>query len=100
MLVLDVETDGNGTFRPPTQRPTEIAWTVLNGKDIIASHQFYVNGVQHIRYGGAKRDKLFINTNGIPMSKALSMLEESVVLHRVQVLHRPHHHRPLRWGCS
>lgn len=86
MLVLDVETDGNGTFRPPTQRPTEIAWTVLNGKDIIASHQFYVNGVQHIRYGGAKRDKLFINTNGIPMSKALSMLEESVVLHRVQVL--------------
>ena len=40
LLLLDVETDGNGTFRPPTQRPIELAWCVIDKRPTIASFQF------------------------------------------------------------
>ena len=44
-LILDVETDGIGTFRPPTQTLCEIGWIFLkNGKEI-ERHAAFVKGV-------------------------------------------------------
>ena len=85
-LVLDVETDGNGTFRPPTQRPVEIAWSVLHNNNIIASHHYYVRGVTHIAYKGCKHTKEFFNSNGVKMSDALKWLDQSFRSHNVQYI--------------
>ena len=79
-IVLDIETDGQGTFRPPVQRPLEIAWVVCNNDgEIIKRTRRFVSGVERI-HPKAKEihgyDEEFVNTHGLPLKEIFAELEE------------------------
>ena len=85
-MVLDIETDGNGSFRPPTQRPIEIAWSIHQGENTLAQHQVFVSGIQVIKYKDSRYTVEEINRRGIPFEQALLILHESIREHGVELL--------------
>ena len=81
-MVLDIETDGIGSFRPARQRPIEIAWIVCNTKGVVSKREsVFVSGVERIA-SGAKDvhgySKEFINKRGVPLCEAMAKLEKDV----------------------
>jgi len=78
-MVLDIETDGVGSFRPPVQRPVEIAWVVCDPGGAVRKQQsVLVSGVEYIH---PKAEEVHgysvehVNKYGIPIEAALGMLE-------------------------
>ena len=81
-IVLDIETNGAGTIRPPVQRPLEIAWVVCNNKgEIIKRTRRFVSGVEYI-HPKAKEihgyDMDYVNTHGRSMKEIFEELEKDV----------------------
>ena len=87
-LVLDIETDGVGTFRPPIQRPIEVAWVVCDAEGNVQKRaKRIINGVERIHpkateiHGYTVED---VNANGLEMDVVLKELEHDCLHHRVQ----------------
>lgn len=87
-MVLDIETDGVGTFRPPVQRPIEVAWVVCDSTgDVRKRGKRMVTGVERIHpkatevHGYTVED---VNSNGFEMDVVLKELEKDCVDHDIQ----------------
>lgn len=78
-LVLDIETNGIGSFRPPTQQPTQLAWKLFDetGKTLKEGNDIVL---------GAKKVKKFtnsltldeINEKGIPLKDAVEKMNNVI----------------------
>ena len=82
VLVLDIETNGKGTFRPPTQRPIEIAWAVCScSGEVLKRQQVFVSGVERIAPKAQKihgYSTTFINKEGVSMKEAYNRIEKDL----------------------
>ena len=78
-IVLDIETDGYGTFRPPVHRPVEVAWVVCDAKGVVLKRcSRFVSGVEQINpkaqeIHGYSAD--YINAHGVPLEEVLRELD-------------------------
>ena len=87
-MVLDIETDGMGTFRPPVQRPIEVAWVVCEPSgDVRKRAKRLIGGVERIHpkatevHGYTVED---VNPNGLEMDVVLKELENDCLHHGVE----------------
>lgn len=53
-LILDIETTGIGTFRPPKQRPIEISWKAIDQNNKEQKYSTFVKGVEKIDWNKGK----------------------------------------------
>lgn len=78
-FIVDVETNGIGTFRPPTQRPIQISYQLINecGK-LITSESKFIRGVKEINWPANFKECPWtvdeINSNGISVEELYSEL--------------------------
>lgn len=85
-IVVDIETNAIGTFRPPTQTPIQIAWEKLNQYgEVLDKACCFIKGVEHIN---EKYQPLFtveqVNSEGVAMEIVMtyfvSLIEPNTVL--------------------
>lgn len=78
-VVLDIETDGNGSFSPPTQRPIEITWMIVSADRIpLKREQCFVSGVKKIGWSGCKYTCDFVNEKGETIENVFQKLEDDL----------------------
>jgi len=84
--VLDIETDGVGTFRPPKQRPIQLSYEILdNDFNIVKTYNSYINGVDRIEYGDKTVE--FINDNGKNKEEVFERLLSDISMDTIMVGH-------------
>ena len=83
MLFLDVETNGIGKFRPPTQRIVQIAW-ILNG----VKKSYFVNDVEEVSDQVPHPYNVsFLRTNGNSFINAITDFMEDIKKCKIIVAH-------------
>jgi DNA polymerase III alpha subunit (gram-positive type) len=87
-LILDIETDGNGTFRPPTQRPIQISYQLIDEHgNLIHKDTDFIHGVEEILWDACPWTMDFINNNGIPFDDAVNKLRSVITNNTIIVGH-------------
>tara|TARA_B110000971_G_C19730880_1_gene373012 strand:+ start:53 stop:622 length:570 start_codon:yes stop_codon:yes gene_type:complete len=82
-LILDIETNGVGTFRPPRQRPIQVSFQLIDGKgNILKDYSEFIKGVNLIRWGGSIGEcpwsVEFVNNNGVSLGKCLKEIKKCI----------------------
>lgn len=89
-IVLDIETNGKGTFRPGRQRPIQVSFLKCdsNGK-VIQEYSQFVKGVRSILSPvcPVEWSLEYINTNGIDMEVVIRDIESAIDEHTIIVGH-------------
>lgn len=93
VIIFDVETDGNGTFRPPTQNVIQISWVIaeLNNEnewEIIKKKNYYLKDTTtYIKYTdhGITLDKL--QKDGKEPSKILKYFTKHFNICHIAIAH-------------
>ena len=53
-IVLDIETNGIGSFRPPTQTPIQVSFQHIDSAGrVLSSYSEFIKGVKKITWGGS-----------------------------------------------
>tara|TARA_B110000908_G_C10264725_1_gene462579 strand:- start:213 stop:803 length:591 start_codon:yes stop_codon:yes gene_type:complete len=89
-MVLDIETDGIGTFRPGRQRPIQVSFLLCDYKgSIITEYSQFVKGVQRIGSPVCPEEWTveYINTNGLDMRVIVKDIENLLDEHTIIVGH-------------
>lgn len=79
-LILDIETDGIGTFRPPTHTPIEISYRALdNKKKCFKIYSKFVKGIKKINWSGGVKCPYTVeqvNKNGISLEEIVQEINK------------------------
>jgi len=82
-LILDIETAGDGTFRPPRQTPIQVSVELIDSEfNLICSYSAFVKGIKEINWMDCPWSAEYINENGIEFNEILDkiykMIDEEV----------------------
>ncbi len=92
-LIIDVETNGIGTFRPPTQTPIQISYQLINQHgELIKKNSQFISGVEEINWSEEKIGKCpwsvkYINNHGISIEEFVQQLKSCLNEHTIIVGH-------------
>lgn len=89
-IVLDIETNGVGTFRPGRQRPIQVSFLKCDAQgNILKEYSQFVKGVQTILSPVCPKEWSlnYINTNGIDMEVIIRDIEQAIDEHTIIVGH-------------
>jgi len=89
-IVLDIETDGIGTFRPGRQRPIQVCYVKCDQDgNIVKEYNNFIKGVQLIRSPVFPPDWSLeqINREGIDMTECVREIENDIDEHTMIVGH-------------
>jgi len=89
-IILDIETNGKGTFRPGRQRPIQVSFLKCDAQgDILKEYSHFVKGVQTILSPVCPKEWSlnYINTNGIDMEVIVRDIEHDIDDHTIIVGH-------------
>ena len=92
-LIIDVETNGIGTFRPPTQTPIQISYQLINRHgELIEENSQFISGVEKINWPEEKIGKCpwsveYINNKGIMIEEFVQQLKSCLNEHTIIVGH-------------
>ncbi len=76
LMILDIETDGIGTFRPPVQRPIQISFEICDLKGITQfSYSTFIKGVKQINWK-FPYSVIYINKFGIPLENVITEIDK------------------------
>jgi len=79
-LIIDIETNGIGSFRPPRQRPIQISFELikLDGSSL-KKYSKFIKNVKKIQWGNSIGNcpwsVEFLNKNGIPIEDCMKEIE-------------------------
>ena len=82
-LVLDIETNGIGSFRPPGQRPIQVSFQLIDEDEtILMSYSEFIKGVIKIQWGGNIGECPwtvdFVNSNGVSLKSCIRALKSAI----------------------
>jgi len=82
-IILDIETNGIGTFRPPTQKPIQVSFQHIDGDGkILTDYSEFIQGAKNIKWGGSIGEcpwtADFVNENGVPLQSCIISLEKCI----------------------
>lgn len=81
-IILDIETNGIGSFRPGNQRPIEIAYRALNSdKKLMFKFEGFVKGVTKIDWGKEKEcpySVAEVNSKGVELETIMTDLNKLI----------------------
>lgn len=82
-LILDIETNGIGSFRPPGQRPIQVSFQLVDEKGaILIDYSEFIKGVIKIQWGGSIGECPwtvdFVNSNGVSLKSCIRALKAAV----------------------
>lgn len=82
-LVLDIETNGIGSFRPPSQRPIQVSFQLVNEKGItLINYSEFIKGVIKIQWGGSIGEcpwtVEFVNSKGVSLKSCIRALKSAI----------------------
>ena len=89
-IILDIETDGKGTFRPGRQRPIQVSFLKCDAQgNILKEYSQFVKGVRTILSPVCPKEWSlnYINTNGIDMEVIIKDIEQAIDEHTIIVGH-------------
>jgi DNA polymerase III alpha subunit (gram-positive type) len=82
-IVLDVETNGIGTFRPPRQCPIQVSFQHITADGrVLSSYSEFIKGVKKITWGGSIGEcpwtTEFVNAKGVSIASCVKALKECI----------------------
>ena len=82
-LILDIETNGIGSFRPPQQTPIQVSFQHIDEKgNILKSYSEFIKGVKNIRWGGSIGEcpwnVEFVNQNGVTINSCIREIKSCI----------------------
>lgn len=78
-LILDIETAGDGTFRPPKQTPIQISFELIDEEfNLICSYSAFIKGIEEINWLDCPWSVEHINEHGVDFNEALNKLYETI----------------------
>jgi len=82
-LVLDIETNGIGTFRPPSQTPIQVSFQHLDcDGNLLNSYSEFIKGVKKIQWGGSigecPWDVDFVNKEGVSIASCIQAIKNCI----------------------
>jgi len=89
-IILDIETNGKGTFRPGRQRPIQVSFLKCDAQgNILKEYSQFVKGVQTIVSPVCPKEWSlnYINANGIDMDSIVKDIEDTIDEHTIIVGH-------------
>ena len=82
-IILDIETNGIGTFRPPTQTPIQVSFQHIdeNG-NVLTDYSEFIKGVERIKWGGSIGECPwsvdFVNNTGVSLRECIKKIKECI----------------------
>lgn len=82
-LILDIETNGIGSFRPPSQKPIQVSFQHIDGKgNVLKDYSEFIKGVNKIKWGGSIGECPwsvdFVNKNGVDLIECIKGIKECI----------------------
>lgn len=82
-LILDIETNGIGSFRPPSQRPIQVSFQLVDDKGTtLIDYSQFIKGVIKIQWGGSIGECPwtvdFVNSNGVSLKSCIRALKSAI----------------------
>lgn len=80
-LVLDIETNGIGSFRPPRQTPIQVSFQWINEDgSVLKKYSNFIKGVKKIQWGGSIGECPwsvdFVNENGVSLLSCIREIKK------------------------
>ena len=91
-LILDIETNGIGSFRPPRQTPIQVSFQQIDAdSNVVKYYSEFIKGVDNIKWGGSIGEcpwsVEFVNKNGVSVNSCIKSIEECIDSNTVIVGH-------------
>ena len=89
-IILDIETNGEGPFRPGRQRPIQVSFLKCDAQgNILKEYSQFVKGVKTIVSPVCPKEWSlnYINANGIDMDSIVKDIEDTIDEHTIIVGH-------------
>lgn len=82
-IVLDIETNGIGTFRPPQQIPIQVSFQHIDENGVILKeYSEFIKGVNKIKWGGSIGECPwsvdFVNSNGVTLQSCIKNIKSCI----------------------
>jgi len=82
-IVLDIETNGIGSFRPPTQTPIQVSFQHIDSAgNVLMDYSEFIKGATEIRWGGSIGEcpwsVNFVNNTGVSLSSCIKKIKECI----------------------
>lgn len=82
-LILDIETNGIGTFRPATQTPIQVSFQLVNDEgETLIDYSEFIKGVKAIKWGGSIGECPwtvdYVNSVGVPISSCIASIKDAL----------------------
>ena len=82
-LILDIETNGIGSFRPPSQRPIQVSFQLVDDNGtILRDYSEFIKGVIKIQWGGSIGECPwsvdFVNSEGVSLKSCIRALKDAI----------------------
>lgn len=82
-LVLDIETNGVGSFRPPRQKPIQVSFQLVNEDGtVLKKYSEFIRGVKKIQWGGSIGEcpwtVEYINENGVSLLSCIKEIKKNL----------------------
>ena len=82
-LILDIETNGIGSFRPPGQRPIQVSFQLVDNDGIVLlDYSEFIKGVIKIQWGGSIGECPwsvdFVNSKGVSLKSCIRALKGAI----------------------
>ena len=82
-IILDVETNGIGTFRPPRQCPIQVSFQHITATgEVLSQYSEFIRGVKKITWGGSIGEcpwtTEFVNKNGVSIASCVKKLKACI----------------------
>ena len=82
-LILDIETNGIGTFRPPRQTPIQVSFQHIDADGhVLDAYSQFIRGAARIKWGGSIGECPwsvdFVNENGVSVSSCIASIKKCI----------------------
>ena len=82
-LILDIETNGIGSFRPPQQTPIQVSFQHIDiDGNVLNSYSEFIKGVNRIQWGGSIGECPwnvdFVNKNGVTINSCIRAIKSCI----------------------
>ena len=82
-IILDVETNGIGTFRPPKQKPIQVSYQHIDSSGLnFEDYSEFISGVSNIKWGGSIGECPwsvdFVNSKGVTIQSCIKNIERCI----------------------